>query len=163
MNRTTDIQPSIWRACAIGQPGTVEAEKVLQWATYAVEKTPNDLFPNYVLSLAQYRAGRYEDLINGLSPIIKTRPLVETNDQSPQVAIVLAMAHHRLGLADDAQEWLKTAKRAIEKFQPKKADELVDHMPPMNWINAQVLLQEAESLLNSPAAVEDDAGTDANR
>ena len=42
---------------------------------------------------------------------------------------------------------MKIAKDVIEKFQPKKADELVDKMPPMDWINAQVLLREAESLL----------------
>ena len=89
----------------IGQPGTVEAEKVLEWATYAVEKTPNALFPNYVLSLAQYRAGRYEDLINGLSAIIKTHPLTEVQDHvNPQTALVLAMAHHRLGHSEDAQD-----------------------------------------------------------
>ena len=77
----------------------------------AVKAEPN-AWHLHTLGLAHYRAGRYEEAVRELQQSMRVDP------KWPAVPVnwlVLAMAHHRLGHAKQARQWLDKAVDAIDK------------------------------------------------
>ena len=64
----------------------------------------------------------------------------------------LALAHHRLGKAEEAQRWLRKAQAWLDQYRdgmPTRAEqELGLHFH--NWLEAHVLRREAEALIRPP-------------
>ena len=91
-------------------PGGTDLPKLVALAEKSAAHAPREGWRMYVLGLALYRAGRYEEAI---------RKLNESREADPNwhaTALnwpVLAMAHCRLGHADEATRWL-VAGRAAE-------------------------------------------------
>jgi tetratricopeptide (TPR) repeat protein len=95
------------RAAALAPEPPVDPSRLVALAERgAADRRP---WAPYMMGLALHRAGRYEEAIQQLTRSIEADP-------NWSAALlnwpVLAMAHHRLGHADEASRWLARAERA---------------------------------------------------
>jgi tetratricopeptide (TPR) repeat protein len=133
------------RVCVVGASNAVAPERLVNWATIGVNRR-TDAARLHVLGLAYYRAGRYQRAIetlqqsnagHGWSSLAKS-----------QNWLVLAMARFHVGEADEARHCLETARSLIAQARPKNSDEPCLQVSP-DWIEINVLLREAETLLRA--------------
>ncbi len=102
---------------------------------------------------ALYRAGRYEESVECFE--------TAANRFRPRALdwCFLAMAHHRLGHADDARRCLAEARRWIDAANHETGDDLSATRPGWGgWHEPVVyplLLREAEELLEEPSGISD--------
>jgi formylglycine-generating enzyme required for sulfatase activity/Flp pilus assembly protein TadD len=114
-----------------------------------VEASPGQGSPafSYVQGLAHYRAGQHEQAIRVLSVAMETYPHWPANALT---RLVLAMAHHRLGHAEEARRWLEKAHdpRGGEVYGLKPG-ELISAARPYWWDRGdyQILRREADELI----------------
>jgi tetratricopeptide (TPR) repeat protein len=158
------------RACTALLERTSEAHEAVAWnnaawvCTYLPDALP-DLAPavalaekavavqrnhNHLNTLAAvlYRAGKLDEAVRRFEEGMKL------HDKGGTVLdwLFLAMAHHRLGHASDAQQWLDKAlawMRQVEEGKVKDAE------AERNWrarLELQLLTREAETLLKQPSA-----------
>ncbi len=93
--------------------------------------------------VGRYRHGEFQLAIKSLQ---KSNALDWDPIAKSQNWLVLAMAHHRLGHADEARQCLETARKLIDEAKPKKPDAPVD-IDPADWIPIQVLLRKRKVCL----------------
>jgi hypothetical protein len=104
-----------------------------------------------------YRAGRFEEAVTRLTEAAElTCHPYRTNVQ--HTWYFLAMAHHRLGHADEARRWLDKGLRGTEEAlkspgeTPGKSGNAAGVLSP-NWnrrLTLQLLRREAEQLIQGP-------------
>jgi tetratricopeptide (TPR) repeat protein len=96
------------------------------------------------LGAAYYRAGQFELAVVYLDKAVAARQQTGT----PADWLLLAMAHHRLGHAEQAKSWLDRAKQWLkESTRDKPKDDSFG--TPVGWevwLELQVLRREAENL-----------------
>jgi tetratricopeptide (TPR) repeat protein len=129
------------RAGSLG-PGIRDPEKLIALAEKSVARAPGEAWRIYVLGLALYRAGRYEEAIAKLN---------ESNEAGRSWHAralnwpILAMAHDRLGHADEASRWLARADEA-------------DTRPMETWwdlLEMKAFLREARRLVRASTFPDD--------
>jgi hypothetical protein len=106
----------------------------------------------YVAGLANYRARRYDEATNQL------RESLDMPWPARGIAFpVLAMAYHRSGKADQAQESLAASEQAINDWTESMSQGAVGHMPIpwFDWIECLVLYREAKILITGFAPPDD--------
>jgi tetratricopeptide (TPR) repeat protein len=119
------------------EPDQVDA--FLRMAEFAVGATPG--YPR-VRGVMNYRAGKYEAAIADLN---------QSAHVSPRRAwdwLILAMAHHQLGHADEAKKDLREAVKWIE--QANRTDAMGSAIRWMSWhepVEVEYLLREARALI----------------
>jgi hypothetical protein len=109
---------------------------------------------SYALGLACYRAGQHERAIEVLkSIVVEERPRHVRSIAYP----VLAMAHHRLGHADEARQALAAAELAIDRWTEVMAQGEAGTMPIpwYDWIEVQLLHREATILITGSPPSDD--------
>jgi len=89
-------------ACALGSNAVSDYSRVVQLAEMAAASQPTNGRLN-TLGAILYRAGRFEDAVRQLRRSVE----VYGADGTPYDALFLAMAHHRLGHADEARRWMR--------------------------------------------------------
>jgi tetratricopeptide (TPR) repeat protein len=102
------------------------------------------------LGAALYRAGKFNAAVQRLNKAIKE----EGKGGTAWDWLFLAMAHHRLGHAAEAKQWLAKAVQWIEKASNPKPDKAAG--TPLPWdqrLELKVLRREAEELILGKAAV----------
>ena len=127
----------------VHQPNSTPAEykRALQLAQEAVRAAPQDGLILNTLGVAQYRAGHYHEAIETLteSDRINSAALSGVSRQQqgsmPADLAFLAMAHHQLGLKQQALEWLDKLRESVAREGPRRLSE-------SRWF-----LQEAEALI----------------
>jgi tetratricopeptide (TPR) repeat protein len=136
-------------------PNGVDPEQLVRLAEAARDVDRHR--PSYLLTLgaAYYRAGRFAEAV---------RCLEEAAGQDPgwiyaEVWPLLALAHHRLGHAREARDWLKRAERGREELTRLLVGRPLDpHVPPVTFREvreAYLLEREARTALGEdPAVVE---------
>jgi serine/threonine protein kinase/tetratricopeptide (TPR) repeat protein len=137
------------RAFSAAPQSVASNESIVQWASYGAE-TYRDAWYPHALGLAHYRAGHFELAIENLRE--SNKRVWDTTAKS-QNWLVLAMCQFQLGKIEEANQCLATAENIIAEALPEKTGEPVDVDPP-DWIPIQVLLREAESLLNGGEATQ---------
>jgi tetratricopeptide (TPR) repeat protein len=160
--------------CIVAPEAVDDREAVVRCAQ-AVAKTASkhsDKHPSLqTLGAATYRAGRFQEAIGHLNDALKalteqgylliisdpkaaggvSSRLAQGDDA--QDWLFLAMAHHRLGHAEEARKWLDKAVAAIKQATQARPEDV----PPyarLDWqtrIAYQVLRREAEDLVNGKA------------
>ena len=91
-----------------------------------------------------YRAGRFDDAAEQLEEAVADH----WKGGTPWDWFFLAMAHHELGNADDAHDWLDKAVEWIDEDDSESGEE--ESRPELGWdqqLELEILRQEAEALL----------------
>jgi tetratricopeptide (TPR) repeat protein len=146
-----ELQPyHVARACTLAPDAVAEARagRLAEGELRANARTSSALTEQGAL---HYRAGRFADAV----------PLFERSlraDPKPGCAVLnwlwLALAHHRLGRAEEARGWLGRAQGWLDQFgdgMPPRADEK-QGLDLHDWLEAHVLRREAEALLRARPA-----------
>jgi uncharacterized protein HemY len=96
------------RLCALAPDTVPDATRLVQIAERAVRAEP---LPHHLhtLGLAHYRAGQFDEAIRQLHKSVAGRWSANAANW-----LVLAMAHRRLGHADEAQKWFDRAVRWVD-------------------------------------------------
>jgi tetratricopeptide (TPR) repeat protein len=155
----TDEAPTaerIAKACLL-LPGALDAadfDRVQKLADRAVAGSEKFRFyPSPVLAkgLTEYRAGRNADAVTWLQ---RFAPKPDGVHWDATAFAVLAMAHHGLGRAEEAQAALAKAKAILAQKMPDPArGQLFDDGYWPDWVHAQVLCHEAEQLLKKDSGI----------
>src|SRR5262249_40756131 len=101
----------------------------------------------HALGMARYRANQFDEAIKAIQASLDADPNWEG------VAcnwLVMAMACHRLGQTDQAEEWLKKSVKWMEEATSKLAPGVVHPLPGMHEhdsLACYVLRREAEGLI----------------
>jgi serine/threonine protein kinase/Flp pilus assembly protein TadD len=142
------VHNSASRVCTLTADAIADISQPLQWASYAVEKQPRIAWYLCAQGIAQHRAGQHEEAIKSLN---RSLAVNKTWVGRGQNYVTLALVCHSLGRDDEARQWLnqtrswlKETNRTVAgwKFGFAASDFLGD------WLCAQVLLREAESLVS---------------
>jgi WD40 repeat protein len=125
----------------VGKPGEEPASyrRALLQAEEACRWDPENGDYLNTLGVAQYRVGKYQQSVETLSRSVKLN-VPRFEGAPPADLAFLAMAHHQLGQKEQAREFMKSLRDAMEK--PRWA----------NDEEAQAFLREAKALLPGTAA-----------
>jgi tetratricopeptide (TPR) repeat protein len=117
---------------------------LVKLAERAVAKEPKRAASLETLGAALYRAGRFDAAVAKLEQAVK----LHGQEGSVGTLLFLAMAHHRLNQADQAQHYLDKALAQIERAsQGESAERKIE---PPSWqtrLRWQLLRRETESLI----------------
>jgi tetratricopeptide (TPR) repeat protein len=101
----------------------------------------------HVLGMAHYRAEQFDQAVRRLDESIAAKPdWIGTWVNWP----VLALAHHRLGHAEDARRWLDKSRGQLAHLSRQIADKGVDvfqEVHPTDWLEFWVLYREAKGVM----------------
>ena len=144
--KSNDARGVVW-VCSLLPDAVSDFQQVVQLAEAAAAK--DNSFNPAVLGAVHYRAGRFEealkDLNYALGPPAKLRYAWE--------GYMLALAHHRLGHAEEAKLWLSRA-TAMSDQATKEDVDFRSSGRPYRWLQrlvAQILQREAEGLIQGAA------------
>jgi WD40 repeat protein len=161
------------RFCCLGPGGPADAGAVVRLAEQAVKGNPGDWNLLCTLGAALLRAGRATDAVGKLDEALRQAGKVEF----ARAELFLALAHHRLGHADEARRWLRTAASKMDRYRapasaggtlgagtagalPAAGALLADRPEPLagkddyalsEWLETDVLRAEAEAALAGEA------------
>jgi WD40 repeat protein/tetratricopeptide (TPR) repeat protein len=135
---------------------------------FALAHSPRSNLRNYVYvttyGAALYRAERWQKAVEQLKDVERTHSSQAetarvTGGLSRAMAreaaldqLFLAMAHHRLGHAEEAKQWLEKAEGGVEKALAPRGDESTE--APLLWtyrVELRILRDEARQVLKGPA------------
>ena len=146
-SQTKDPDAAHWVAwtCVLAPRAVADLAKAVRLAEQAVSSKPDEDAYVGTLGAVLYRAGRFDDAIQrleGLSAGWEKAGKTPTRTSPAYAWFLLAMAHHRLGHADEARAYLE---RAV-----KRTEEELGAKPPASWnrrLTLRLLRREAEALL----------------
>lgn len=108
----------------------------------------------YVLGVAHYRAGQYEQAVQSCRRSLTLNPIWQAQTvNSP----ILAMAHYRLGQGRAAREALDEAAKARDRGVQEMYQAEVGFWPIFwrDWLESELRYREARELLNLPPPPDD--------
>jgi Flp pilus assembly protein TadD len=124
-------------ACVLAPDAVTDLLVPVQLAEKAVNSSPKSSTYLTTLGAAHYRAGQYDRAIQRLNEAVQA----QGQGGTAWDWLFLAMAHQRLGHADEAKQWLGKAVAWIEKADREKT------LSPNNRLELQWLRREAEPLV----------------
>jgi tetratricopeptide (TPR) repeat protein len=136
------------RACLLTPDAGAASARVLHLAERAVQAEPNTAWYLHTLSLAYYRAGRFQRAIEMAEASLESNPRWE-----PFVLnwLMLAMAHHHLQHAGEARQWLIMASDWMHRSTGKGPADALPQLQ-MTWHDkfaCLLLHREAEPLMKN--------------
>ena len=139
--------------CTLSPKSGADPDRIVSLAEKLLAKSSRDHWHVNQLGAALYRAGRFEEAVTRLTEAteLSCHPY-RTN--MLYTWFYLAMAHHRLGHADEARRWLDRAVQGTEEALKSPAEPLgksgnPDGVIPPNWnrrLTLRLLRREAEQL-----------------
>jgi WD40 repeat protein len=107
-----------WEIASSPDANITYYQTALKKAELSNRLEPNDLFTLSQLGVAQYRVGAYEDALNTLNNVEKMFNDIGREDNlTADILAFIAMAHHRLGHAEDAKIILDRLRIFFEQGQ----------------------------------------------
>jgi serine/threonine protein kinase/Flp pilus assembly protein TadD len=125
-----------------------EPAQALQWAQQAATADPTP-WKLHTLAVAHYRAGQFEQTVEHCQTSLR---IGDNWGGDVLNWLLLAMAHERLGNADEARHWLDKAVKWIDlatEGKPKEARYYLPLPSACDRQEVQLLLREAESLIGT--------------
>jgi Flp pilus assembly protein TadD len=145
--------------CTLSPESGADPDRILSLAENLLAKSSRDHWHVNQLGAALYRAGRFEEAVTHLTKAtdLSCHPY-RTNMLSTW--FYLAMAHHRLGHAEEAHRWLVQAVQGTQQAlkssaEPPGKSGNPDGVIPPNWsrrLTLGLLRREAEQLIEAPGA-----------
>jgi tetratricopeptide (TPR) repeat protein len=148
-------------ACVLVPDAGADPARLLQLAERAAVVAPNTRDSLLIRGAALYRAGKCEEAVRVLDELRAVAQGAQTQgpssersspqafDETAYELFYLAMAHLRLGHADEARQWLDKGVRWMEQARLPKTEDGTDN-PRYSWnrrVTSEVLRREAEALL----------------
>ncbi len=143
--------------CLLTPDAGADPAQMVRVAEKALAKWPQGQWQVSQLGTALYRAGRYEDAVKRLTEASALNADPYTSNIC-YTWFFLAMAHHRLGHADEARHWLDKATQAMDEALKVPAEPPgvpvgpTGTIPP-NWnrkLTLQLFRREAEEQILGP-------------
>jgi serine/threonine protein kinase/WD40 repeat protein/tetratricopeptide (TPR) repeat protein len=137
----------VW-VCGLRADAAAGLAPLLPLLERGAAQNPNRYFSFHCLGTALYRAGQLEAAVEKLN---KALTIHEKEDAGVVNCLVLAMAQHRLGRAEEARKWLDRAVQHLDQLDEENPKEAA--RAPLPWnirVAARALRREAEALLDLP-------------
>jgi tetratricopeptide (TPR) repeat protein len=134
--------------CVLAPGAVVDLDQVVRLAEQALSSDPKSYGNLLALGAACYRAGQLEAAVRHLNAAI------QAHDQHVMASLFLAMAHHRLGHAEQARHRLDEAVQRLEPVEPQRPNETAagELSPWYRRLAVELLRREAEALVHGAAA-----------
>jgi tetratricopeptide (TPR) repeat protein len=150
--QTTDVNHSFDAAGLLTlTPGAIaDTDRLVQLAEKGLTPNPKENWRQIVVLLAYLRAGQYERVLKQYEEYAEVKIL-------PESWLALALAHYRLGHADEARRWLKKA----NDWYDEETRTILDgrfRLPRWGWwdyAQFRVLRAEAQTLIDGAVPKED--------
>jgi tetratricopeptide (TPR) repeat protein len=138
------------RACTLAPDAVADASLPGRLAEKELKDSAREFWSLTEQGALAYRAGRFQEAVPLFEQSLRANP-------KPGAAVLnwlwLALAHQRLGKAEEARRWLGKAQAWLDQYgdgMPARAEgESGLHLH--NWLEAHVLRREAEALIQSEA------------
>jgi tetratricopeptide (TPR) repeat protein len=152
------------RTCVLSPEADSDYGRLVELAQHRAEGDPGHWYPLYLLGLACYRAGRYEEAARWLEKSLTGTP--EWSGRALSYP-ALAMAHHRMGRAAEARRALAAAAAATDRWTQERCQlpdwRWMDHhdaaaLWPISWwdwLECQLFYREASVLINGSPPPDD--------
>jgi serine/threonine-protein kinase len=140
------------KTCSLAADAVSDYESVLKLADRGVDKKDSLPYRWFLLTeaLAEYRAGRYASAIEWSRRYGPKSAGPKTGYHNDACAFaILAMAHYRLGEAQEAREALGQAQTILANKMPQPAKGEHFGLDWADWLHGQILCREAEALLGT--------------
>jgi hypothetical protein len=137
------------RILTLAPHDVAEPAQAVQQLEKAIAARPGEACFHHTLALAHYRAGQFDQVVQGLQKSLQLGWGGHVLDW-----LVLAMAHHRLGQEAEARRWMDKAVQWIEQAHKANPGGAASRLPvPSLTDHLEVLLlrREAEALLKGKA------------
>jgi tetratricopeptide (TPR) repeat protein len=133
------------RACTLASGGVADAALPDRLAETELRTNAQQFWSLTEQGALAYRAGRFQESVRLFEQSLRADPKL---GRAVLNWLWLALAHQRLGKADEARRWLGKAQAWLDQYgggMPARADaEFGLHFH--NWLEACVLRREAEAL-----------------
>ena len=136
------------RVCTLSPDGLTDWSIPLGLAQQSVDEQPRLPWYQFALGIACYRAGKYEEAIGSLNQSLEMGPNWLGRGQNH---VVLAMAQQQLGRGEEARKSLARANASFNEMNRTMANSkfgLATSYFLVDWLGLQILLPEAEQLLD---------------
>jgi serine/threonine protein kinase len=133
------------KMCLLAPDSAGENHRAQELARHAVtgtEKHPSYAYFLMAKGLAEFRAGRYPEVVERLNSFTQTS---ESWSFEASALAILAMAQARLGKPDPARAALEKSQAILKLRKPPPDQRWTDNWH--DWLHAQILCREAEHLL----------------
>jgi tetratricopeptide (TPR) repeat protein len=134
------------RACTLAPDAVPEASLPGRLAEKELQASAGQFWSLTEQGALHYRAGRFPQAVSLFEQSLRADPKA---GKAVLNWLWLALAHQRLGKAEEARRWLDKATAWLDQYRdgmPDRAeDELGLHLH--NWLEAHVLRREAEKLI----------------
>ena len=137
----------------VAEPGP-DSEVAGQLADQAFSLGKNSFWVYYVQfvkGLAEYRAGHFASAVDWVDKCIGQPTMVSGPRPDGPAYLVQAMAQHKLKRSDEARAALAKAADIVNAKLLKVQDTALDENW-IDWLIAEILLREAQALIDPPAA-----------
>jgi tetratricopeptide (TPR) repeat protein len=147
------------RTGMLSPQGRIDPAQLVRWGELAVTSQPKCEWWLHALGAAHYRAGDFDQAIRRCRESLEVLP-----DWQGRMLnwLILAMSHQRLGHTTEARLWLNQAIqwRKDHALQGKGKGEFLSPpgLHPSDWLELNVLIREAEALVNTPSTQVPDGG-----
>jgi serine/threonine protein kinase/tetratricopeptide (TPR) repeat protein len=139
--------------CALVPGALDDPAAVVRLAQRRLAASPPDtnhlFWARHVLALARLRAGKYAEVVEGLR---EERLDGQGEGYHIRNWFILAIAHHRLGHADESRRWFEKADKWIREKDRDRPDKSVRFAPSgfswSDWLGVQLHRREAEEVLS---------------
>jgi serine/threonine protein kinase/Flp pilus assembly protein TadD len=134
------------RSCLLLADSPIDGDRIQQWLATAEGRT--DVQIALTRGLAEYRRGRHEQALEWVG---KTAQNSRNHAIRAAAEMVAAMAHFRLGSADEAAAARDRGAAIVDRNLPRVGASDLAEGGLREWLSCQVLLREAKSLIQSGA------------
>ena len=137
------------KACLLLPPSPADLQTVQKMADVAVAAgtdQPDWVYYQFAKGLAEYRSGHFDEASRWLTQVIDHEGYY---DRAVQACAVLAMAQYQLKQPEQARATLANGIKIADTNLPKPASHYFGQTWH-DWIIDQVLMREAQSLIERP-------------